>query len=105
MTRPLIVTLCGSTRFKTAFEDAAKRLTAEGRMVFTVGWFGHAEPEGIPDGVKRNVDALHLCKIEASDYILVLNVDGYIGESTAREIAYATLIGKPVAYLEPIDAA
>jgi hypothetical protein len=31
----------------------------------------------------------------------VLNVDGYIGESTGREIHYARSIGKKIRYLEP----
>lgn len=31
--------------------------------------------------------------------VLVLDVDGYIGESTAREIAYAEETGKLVRYL------
>lgn len=29
----------------------------------------------------------------------MLNVDGYIGDSTRREIAYAQSIGKPVCFL------
>jgi hypothetical protein len=31
---------------------------------------------------------------------MVLNVGGYIGESTRSEINYALSIGKPVEYLE-----
>jgi len=34
--------------------------------------------------------------------IFVINVGGYIGESTRREIAYAQQKGKKVNYLEPI---
>ena len=47
---------------------------------------------------------LHLRKIDLADRVLVLNVGGYIGESTTREIAYARKIGKPIGFLEP-DAA
>lgn len=32
---------------------------------------------------------MHLAKIDLSDEIYVVNVGGYIGESTRREIAYA----------------
>lgn len=43
---------------------------------------------------------LHLRKIDISDAILVLNVGGYVGESTKHGIAYAESIAKHVMYLE-----
>ena len=36
--------------------------------------------------------------------MLVLNVDGYIGESTRSEIEYAEKAGRPVKYLEAVPA-
>jgi len=33
--------------------------------------------------------------------VMVINVDGYIGDSTRREIEYAEITGKPIEYLEP----
>ncbi len=47
----LVVTLCGSTRFKDAFYEAQKRLTLEGNIVITVGLFGHAGDEEVWDGL------------------------------------------------------
>ena len=38
-----------------------------------------------------------------ADEVLILNVNGYIGESTARELAYARSLGKPVRFLEDAD--
>ena len=32
--------------------------------------------------------------------VIIINVDGYIGESTKREISYALAHGKTVNYLE-----
>lgn len=52
-------------------------------------------------GVKEQLDELHLRKIDLADAILVVNRNGYIGESTAREILYARWTGKPVNYWEP----
>lgn len=49
---------------------------------------------------KINLDELHLRKIDLCDEVLVLNVGGYIGESTAREIKYSEIHGKRVVYLE-----
>lgn len=49
---------------------------------------------------KIALDELHKRKIDLSDEILVLNVGGYIGQSTANEIAYAANTGKRIRYLE-----
>ena len=49
--------------------------------------------------VKIDLDVLHLAKIDMADRILVLDVDGYIGESTRREIAYAEMRRKEIVYL------
>ncbi len=106
MSKPTVVTLCGSTRFKDEFAAANLRETLAGRMVFSIGCdlrtdhdiFGHLPPQEI-EAIKKRLDTLHLCKIDASDEILVLDVGGYIGESTAREIAHAAATGKRIRYL------
>lgn len=46
------------------------------------------------------LDELHARKIDLADYILVLNIDGYIGSSTKTDIEYAQAQGKRVEYLE-----
>ena len=45
---------------------------------------------------------LHYKKIDISDAIYVVNVDGYIGSSTGKEVEYAKKLGKEIMYLEPI---
>lgn len=97
---PLIVVLCGSTRFKSAFEQANKAETLAGRIVLSVGCFMHADEVPITTEQKTALDALHLRKIDLADEVLVLNVDGYVGESTRREIAYAQRRKKPIRWLE-----
>ena len=97
-----IITLCGSTRFKEQFLEAQKRLTLEGNIVISVGLFGHSGDDDVwKPGVKEMLDDMHLRKIDLADEIFVINVGGYIGESTKREIAYAQKTGKKVKYLEP----
>ena len=97
-----IVTLCGSTRFKEQFLEAQKRLTLGGCIVISVGLFGHAGDDDVwKPGVKEMLDDMHLRKIDLADEIFVINVGGYIGESTKREIAYAEKTGKIINYLEP----
>ncbi len=96
-----VITLCGSTRFKDAFLRVQKQLTLEGNIVISVGMFGHSGDEEVwKPGIKDMLDRMHLSKIDMSDEIFVINVDGYIGESTSREIAYAHAHGKKVNYLE-----
>ena len=96
-----IITLCGSTRFKDEFLEAQKRLTLEGNIVISVGLFGHSGDDEVwTEGVKDMLDRQHLAKIDLADEIFVINVGGYIGESTRREIAYADYRGKSITYLE-----
>lgn len=96
-----VITLCGSTRFKDQFLEAQKQLTLEGNIVISVGLFGYAGDDEVwADGVKSMVDDMHKRKIDMADAIYVINVGGYIGESTRSEIEYATKQGKTVMYLE-----
>ena len=96
-----VITLCGSTRFKDEFLEAQKRLTLEGNVVITVGLFGHSGDDVVwTEGVKDMLDRQHLAKIDLADEIFVINVGGYIGDSTRREIAYAELKGKTIKYME-----
>ena len=46
------------------------------------------------------LDDMHRAKIDLADEIYVINVGGYIGESTRGEIEYARKKNKPVNYLE-----
>jgi hypothetical protein len=61
---------------------------------------GHGEGVGHDSQQKVMLDELHKRKIDLADYVLVLNVGGYVGQSTRGEIDYALSHGKPVEYLE-----
>lgn len=103
-----VITLCGSTRFKDQFMEAQKRLTLAGYIVISVGLFGHAGDQEVWDGMdegtlsktKEMLDDMHKRKIDMADEIYVINVGGYIGDSTRSEIRYAEEHGKPVRYYE-----
>ena len=99
-----VITLCGSTRFKDAFLEMQKRLTLEGNIVISVGLFGHSgDNEAWAEGTKEMLDDMHKRKIDMADEIFVINVGGYIGDSTRSEIEYAKKTGKSIHYLEIID--
>ena len=105
-----VITLCGSTRFKDEFMKAQKELTLKGNIVISVGLFGHSGDnevwenmdEGTLTKTKEMLDDMHKRKIDMADEIFVINVGGYIGESTKSEIKYAEKTGKKVNYLESI---
>lgn len=103
--RPVVVCLCGSTRFRDAWIRAHREESLAGRIVLSVGVMIHAGDEPIRDDSpeKRALDELHLRKIDLADEVLVLNVGGYIGDSTRREVAYALDTRKPVRFLEASD--
>jgi dienelactone hydrolase len=100
--QPLVVTICGSTRFRAEIAEANRVLTLAGHIVLAPAVFAHDGDE-ITDGQKVALDRLHFQKIDMSDAIYVVNVGGYIGESTRREIEYAQQQNKMIRFLEPIE--
>ena len=103
-----VVTLCGSTRFKDEFMKAQKDLTLKGNIVISVGLFGHSGDKEVWENMDEDtltktkimLDDMHKRKIDMADEIFVINVNGYIGDSTRSEIEYAIKHNKKVNYLE-----
>ncbi|HKQ65984.1 MAG TPA: hypothetical protein VJZ73_13300 [Methylomirabilota bacterium] len=110
--RPHVVVLCGSTRFYSEFVQANYDETMKGNIVLSVGFARefaeskepvrrelHGENIGCTPEQKLALDDLHKQKIDLADEVFVLNVGGYIGKSTAGEIEYAEMCGKPIRWL------
>lgn len=95
-----VITLCGSTKFKDDFLDVAKYLGEQGYLVISVTTFTHADDIITSDEMRAMLDAIHMQKIIMSDSIYVINKDGYIGESTLREIAFAGVMKKEIIFHE-----
>jgi hypothetical protein len=103
--RPKIICLCGSTRFIEQFAIQTWELERQGNIVLGCTllpmWYCECTDHfGEKTGTKVQCDELHLRKIDLADEVLVLNVGGYVGESTRNEIVYAAERGKSVRYLE-----
>ena len=96
-----IITLCGSIKFKTEFMKVQEKLTLEGNIVFTPNFFNNLKDE-MNIETKNMLDKMHRQKIDMSNEIYVINVGGYIGESTKSEIEYAEAKRKKITYLENI---
>jgi len=101
--RPKVICLCGSGRFKDVFEKAEFEETLKGNIVLTIGCNAHdiARTEELKHH-KSMLDELHLRKIDLADEVMILNVGGYIGEFTRKELEYSQAHGKKINYLEPI---
>ena len=99
----MIITLCGSTRFKDEFEFVAKELALQGHTVLSANLFAHADNIELTQEQKIRLDNAHKQKISISDAIYVINKDQYIGESTYGEIDWAERLGKKIFFLEDID--
>lgn len=89
-----VVTLCGSTRFRAEMERVARELLAEGAIVLAPD----VVDGPVDETVKAELDRAHRVKIDLADRVVVVTRDGYVGESTACEIAYAASAGKPIEY-------
>lgn len=105
--QPTIICLCGSTRFWRTFQEISLRETRAGKIVLSIGAATGSDAEHLANGTitiadKQIFDELHKRKIDLADEVLVLNVGGYIGDSTRSEIEYAIQTGVPVFYLEPL---
>lgn len=100
---PRIVCLCGSTRFAERMNEIGAAETLAGRIVVrpeVVAYDRENDPQLVAPEVKAALDELHLRKIDLADEVFVVNVGGYVGSSTRREIEYATKSGKPIRWLE-----
>ncbi|HZW54986.1 MAG TPA: hypothetical protein VFF30_01720 [Nitrososphaerales archaeon] len=97
-----IVTLCGSTRFRREYEEVNRVLELSDWVVLTVASYYHSERSlSLRRWIlknKRNLDRLHLAKVELSQAIVVIDVGGYVGKSTSAEIKHAKQRDKPIYY-------
>lgn len=105
MKDPSIITMCGSTKFKTEHLREAKRLREEYLLVFELDGYSHADGynDQLTPADLEKLDLIHRLKILVSDAIFVVNVGGYIGNSTAEEIEFAKHHGKEIMYLVDPD--
>jgi hypothetical protein len=87
------------------FADALARLDAELTLTGHVVLRPSAlDPTTLDDEQRALLGRVHLRRVELADEVIVVNVGGYVGESTRREIAVAQARGIPVRYLEPVDS-
>lgn len=97
-----VITICGSMRYSKEMMKIAEELELEKgyaviQCVYNVDGLKY---EGVDASI---LDRIHRKKIDISDAIYVVNIDGYIGNSTKNEIEYAINNDKEVIYHEKIN--
>lgn len=95
-----IITLCGSTKFKTEFEKVAKYLTLKGNVVLSLNVFSHADGLILSDEEINTLHQVHRQKIDMADLVFIINKDGYIGSDLKNEIIYSVDKKKKIIFLE-----
>lgn len=104
--KPKIVCYCGSIRkaldYFKKFEYSSV-MRGEIALLPCCMFVDIEREYGKDSQYKQKADDLHKRKIDLCDEVFILNVGGYIGESTRSEINYAKAIGKPIKYLEKLD--
>lgn len=102
---PKRIVMCGSSRFVDTMAVIAWLLEKhEGAITMGLhllpAWSTTAEHHlAEHEGVAEQMDELHLRKIDLASEIFVVNLNEYVGESTAREIQYAKNRGIGIRYL------
>lgn len=94
-----VVALIGSSKNKETILKMGKEYNLRGIVAIHSDIFTGA------DGYEINEKQIDVCvenghrRIDMADEVVVVNPDGYFGDSTAEEIAYALMTDKPVRYL------
>ncbi len=95
-----VVTICGSMKFQQQMLEIAESLELKNGYIVIQCIYSHKERVLSPHDIEV-LSELHYRKIDISDAIYVVNIGGYIGEATTKEIAYARSLNKEVLFYEP----
>ena len=94
-----VVTICGSMRYAKNMQKIASDLEKQhGWCVIQCVY--DIDKNTTTEAEMENIVNAHWKKIDISDAVYVVNIDGYIGSSTTNEINYAKAKGKEIIYHE-----
>ena len=98
-----IITICGSYKFKQKMIEIAEKLTLEGNCVLMPNELTRPDKESYSQAEASMFDKMHKEKIKLSDAILVVDVNGCIGNSTKSEIEFAKELEKDIIYYSKLS--
>lgn len=94
-----MITVCGSMRFINEMLDISMKMELEGNcMLVPIYSPTKTNKDDFTEQEVLILDKMHKERIKISDAILVVNVDGYIGNSTRKEIEFAESLNKEIIY-------
>ena len=94
-----IITVCGSLRFYKEMMEITEKLELEGNcMLVPIYNPSKSSKDDFTEEEALMLDKMHKERIKLADAILVVNVDGYIGNSTKNEIEFAKSLNKEIMY-------
>lgn len=94
----MVITICGSLRFKKEIMEISEKMELDGNCVLAPIYSTREDKDSYTDEELSMLGKMHREKIKMSDAILVVNVGGYIGESTKLEIDFANSLNKKILY-------
>ena len=92
-----VVTICGSMRFEDQMKRIAFELETKKEMC-VIQCVYDVDNKTLSEKDIESLNNTHMKKIEISDAIYVVDIDGYVGEQVQKEIEYAKVLGKEVIY-------
>lgn len=98
-----IITVCGSLKFVDEMMEITEKMELQGNCML-VPIYNPNKPnkDSFTKEEALTLDKMHKERIKLADAILVVNVGGYIGNSTKNEIEYAKSLNKEILYYTDI---
>ncbi len=94
-----IITVCGSLRFVKEMMEITEKMELQGNcMLVPIYNPSRPDKDSFTEEEGLMLDKMHKERIKLADAILVVNIDGYIGNSTKNEIEFAKSLNKEVIY-------
>ena len=94
-----IITVCGSLKFVKEMMEITEKMELQGNcMLVPIYNPLKSSKDDFTEEESLILDKMHKERIKLSDAILVINVNGYIGNSTKSEIEFAKSLNKEIIY-------
>ncbi|MCM1197190.1 MAG: hypothetical protein NC548_15510 [Lachnospiraceae bacterium] len=92
------IAIIGPTKFAKQFKTTAQYFQVLGYVVLTTHIFNGIDGRPCSKAMQDMFEELGCQRIAMADEVFVINVNGYIGESTKKELEFAKSINKPISY-------
>ena len=99
-----VIQVCGSMKFVREMMEISEKLELQGNIVLMPIYnLSRANKDAFTKEEILVLDKMHKERIKLSDAILVVNVDGYIGNGTKSEIEFAQSLNKEIIYYTDLE--